>query len=139
MTPSAPATPPSQIANGGFDAGLSLWAAGAVSAPKPATVAHSGPKKTCKWDWMEGQVRSTSCDTGLAVQAQQQSRSVDPVTANLSAYRGQTVTVWFNVHLDGAVPADSSWMYLDDVVLTTGLRKPVSEGSRSSDRDCRDS
>jgi hypothetical protein len=33
---------------------------------------------------------------------------------------GQTVTLWSNVHLDGAVPADITWMYLDDVVVTNG-------------------
>jgi hypothetical protein len=28
--------------------------------------------------------------------------------------------LWFNVHLDGSSPADDTWMYLDDVTLTTG-------------------
>ncbi|MGO4587250.1 fibronectin type III domain-containing protein, partial [Arthrobacter sp. 2RAF6] len=35
----------------------------------------------------------------------------------LSAYNGQTIVLWFNVHLDGASPADDTWMYLDDVAL----------------------
>ncbi|MFK4299846.1 hypothetical protein ABH924_005033, partial [Arthrobacter sp. GAS37] len=30
----------------------------------------------------------------------------------------QTITLWFNVHLDGSTPADDTWMYLDDVTLT---------------------
>jgi bacillopeptidase F (M6 metalloprotease family) len=42
------------------------------------------------------------------------------VTTDLSAFRGQTVTLWFNVHLDGAVPTDNSWIYLDDVTVTSG-------------------
>ena len=41
------------------------------------------------------------------------------VTADLSAYKGQTITLWFNVHLDGASPADDTWMYLDEATLTT--------------------
>ncbi|MEC5177564.1 hypothetical protein RCH16_002584 [Cryobacterium sp. MP_M5] len=168
MTPSTVVTPPAQIANGGFEAGLSSWTTGGVSAPKAAAIAHGGtgsallgvasgneplgdstlaqtitvpatgtstltfwyqPHTTdgtcsgtnCRWDWMEGQLRSSTGATLASLFKLNNNRGVwTQVTANLTAYAGQTVTLWFNVHLDGAVPADNTWMYLDDVVLTTG-------------------
>ncbi|MEZ2391338.1 fibronectin type III domain-containing protein [bacterium RCC_150] len=74
---------------------------------------------TCKYDWMEAQVRNTSGTTLASLfKLSSNSGAWTQVTANLSAYQGQTVTLWFNVHLDGASPADDTWMYLDDVTLS---------------------
>jgi len=42
------------------------------------------------------------------------------VTADLTPFRGQQVSLWFNVHLNGPNPNDNTWMYLDDVGVTTG-------------------
>jgi peptidoglycan/xylan/chitin deacetylase (PgdA/CDA1 family) len=174
VTPTAPVTPPSQVANGGFESGLTSWTTGGVSAPKAATIVHSGtgsamlgvasgneplgdstlaqsltipatgtsglsfwyqPHTTdgtcggttvCRWDWMEAQVRSSAGATLASLFKLNNNRGVwTQVTADLSAYRGQTITLWFNVHLDGAVPADNTWMYLDDVTLTTSVPQPA--------------
>ena len=40
-------------------------------------------------------------------------------TYNLSAWAGQSVTIWLNVHDDGS-PGDETWAQFDDVVLTGG-------------------
>ena len=40
------------------------------------------------------------------------------VTFDTCPYAGQTVVLWFNVHQDGANPADDTSMYLDDVAVT---------------------
>ncbi|CAN7375554.1 PKD domain-containing protein [Arthrobacter sp. LjRoot78] len=76
-------------------------------------------RNNCKWDWMEGQIRSSNGSTLRTLfKLNNNSGTWTRVTADLSAYRGQTVTLWFNVHLDGAVPADNTWMFLDDVTVT---------------------
>lgn len=78
-------------------------------------------RKPCKWDWMEGQVRSSNGNTlATLFKLNNNSGTWTHVTADLTAFRGQTVTLWFNVHLDGAIPADDTWMYLDDVTVTNG-------------------
>lgn len=78
-------------------------------------------RRSCKWDWMEGQVRSSSGNTlATLFKLNNNSGTWTHVTADLTAFRGQTVTLWFNVHLDGAIPADNTWMYLDDVTVTNG-------------------
>ncbi|WP_175417272.1 PKD domain-containing protein [Arthrobacter sp. 24S4-2] len=78
-------------------------------------------RKNCKWDWMEGQVRSSTGSTLTSLfKLNSNSGTWTRITADLSAFRGQTATLWFNVHLDGAVPADNTWMYLDDVSVING-------------------
>jgi PKD repeat protein len=96
---------------------LSLW-----YQPHTADAICGGKsRKNCKWDWMEGQVRSSTGSTLTTLfKLNSNSGTWTRVTADLSAFRGQTVTLWFNVHLDGAVPADNTWMYLDDVTVTNG-------------------
>jgi hypothetical protein len=80
-----------------------------------------GGTTTCQWDWMEGQVRNSSGTTLLTLfKLNNNGGSWTRVTADLTAYKGQTVTLWFNVHLDGAVPAEDTWMYLDDVSIASG-------------------
>lgn len=85
------------------------------------TICGAKNRKNCKRDWMEAQVRGSSGSTLTSLfKLNSNSGKWTRVTADLSAYRGQTVTLWFNVHLDGAVPADNTWMYLDDVTVTNG-------------------
>jgi hypothetical protein len=76
---------------------------------------------TCQYDWMEAQVRSTTGTTlGSIFKLCSNSGTWTQITADLTAYKGQTITLWFNVHLDGTSPADDTWMYLDDATLTNG-------------------
>ncbi|MFH5880521.1 fibronectin type III domain-containing protein [Arthrobacter sp. NA-172] len=75
----------------------------------------------CQYDWMEAQVRSTSGTVlGSLLKLCNDNGTWTQLSADLSAYKGQTITLWFNVHLDGSSPADDTWMYLDDVTLTNG-------------------
>ncbi|WP_231497246.1 fibronectin type III domain-containing protein [Arthrobacter sp. MA-N2] len=74
----------------------------------------------CKYDWMEVQVRNTSGTVlGSLLKLCNDNGTWTQFSASLSAYKGQTIVLWFNVHLDGSSPADDTWMYLDDVALTT--------------------
>ncbi|MEV7132045.1 PKD domain-containing protein [Arthrobacter sp. NPDC093128] len=83
------------------------------------TICGAKNRKNCKRDWMEVQVRSSTGTTLRTLFKLNSNSGIwTNVTADLSAFRGQTVTLWFNVHLDGAVPTDNSWMYLDDVTVT---------------------
>ncbi|WP_423184502.1 fibronectin type III domain-containing protein [Arthrobacter sp. NyZ413] len=86
---------------------------------QPHTADDTCNTTTCRYDWMEAQVRSTSGTTLASLfKLNSNSGTWTQLTADLSAYKGQTITLWFNVHLDGANPADDTWMYLDDVTLT---------------------
>ncbi|UKA60097.1 fibronectin type III domain-containing protein [Arthrobacter sp. FW306-2-2C-D06B] len=74
----------------------------------------------CPYDWMEAQVRTTTGTVlGSLFKLCNNNGTWTQLTADLTAYKGQTVTLWFNVHLDGSSPADDTWMYLDDITLTT--------------------
>ena len=69
---------------------------------------------------MEGQLRSASGTTLATLFKLNNDRSTwTRVTADLSAYRGQQITLWFNVHLNGPNPTDNTWMFLDDVTVTS--------------------
>ncbi|WP_234754091.1 fibronectin type III domain-containing protein [Arthrobacter ramosus] len=73
----------------------------------------------CPYDWMEAQVRTTTGTTlGSLFKLCNNNGTWTQLTADLTAYKGQTITLWFNVHLDGSTPADDTWMYLDDITLT---------------------
>lgn len=86
---------------------------------QPHTDDRNCSTTTCRRDWMEGQVRSTSGATLTTLFKLNNDRGTwTRVTADLTAYRGQNVTLWFNVHLNGPNPNDDTWMYLDDVVVT---------------------
>jgi len=68
---------------------------------------------------MEGQVRdSNGTNLSTLFKLNNNNGSWTHVTANLTAFKGQKVTLWFNVHLDGPNPSDDTWMYLDDVTIT---------------------
>ncbi|WP_427018849.1 fibronectin type III domain-containing protein [Pseudarthrobacter sp. P1] len=87
--------------------------------PHSADTGCSGA--SCSRDWMEGQIRSTTGTTLASLfKLNSNTGAWTQVTANLAAYKGQTITLWFNVHLNGPNPTDDTWMYLDDVALTTG-------------------
>jgi hypothetical protein len=88
---------------------------------QPHTTDDTCSGTTCRYDWMEAQVRNTSGTTLASLfKLSSNSGTWTQLSTNLSAYSGQTITLWFNVHLDGASPADDTWMYLDDITLTTG-------------------
>ena len=83
---------------------------------------------------MEAQVRTSGGATLARLFKLNNDRgSWTRVTADLSAYRGQIVTLWFNVHLNGPNPNDDTWMYLDDVAVgrlmwTIGLATGAAPG-----------
>jgi hypothetical protein len=58
------------------------------------TLLNTCPSSTTAWKWTKG-------------------------TYDLSAYAGQSVTIWINVHDDGA-PGDETWAQFDDIALTGG-------------------
>ena len=96
-----------------------------ISIPASATTATLSfwylPATTdsIRYDWQEAQIRSTSGKTlAQVMKTSSDARSWVHVTYNLSAYRGQTIQLWFNVHEDGY--GDLTSMYLDDVAVTTG-------------------
>src|SRR5439155_11318602 len=73
----------------------------------------------CQYDWEEAQIRSTSGATLASVfKGNSNAQAWTQVTADLSAYAGQTIVLWFNVHQDGANPADDTSIWLDDVTVT---------------------
>ena len=69
-----------------------------------------------RYDWQEAQIRNTS-GTSLAqvFKVCSNTRTWTHVTFNISAYRGQTIQLYFNDHMDGY--GDLTWMYLDDVTV----------------------
>jgi hypothetical protein len=82
----------------------------------PATTDELCSGSSCKWDWQEAQIRSTSGATLASLfKSNSNARSWNQATFNTSAFAGQTVVLWFNVHEDGSSPPDDTWMYLDDV------------------------
>ncbi|MFB9713129.1 fibronectin type III domain-containing protein [Arthrobacter methylotrophus] len=85
---------------------------------QPHTADDTCNGTTCRYDWMEAQVRTTSGTTLASLfKLSSNTGTWTQLSANLSAYSGQTIVLWFNVHLDGSSPADDTWMYLDDVAL----------------------
>src|SRR6476661_3127628 len=86
---------------------------------QPHTTDETCTGTACRYDWMEAQIRSTTgAVLGSIFKLCNNKGTWTQVTADLTAYRGQTITLWFNTHLDGASPADDTWMYLDDATLT---------------------
>ncbi|WP_404502035.1 fibronectin type III domain-containing protein, partial [Arthrobacter sp. GAS37] len=93
---------------------------------QPHTADETCTGTACRYDWMEAQVRTTS-GTVLAslFKLCNNNGTWTQLSANLSAYNGQAIVLWFNVHLDGSSPADDTWMYLDDVTLTNSQTTPT--------------
>ena len=73
---------------------------------------------TITYDWQEAQIRNSS-GTLLAqiMKICSNTRAWTQVTFDLTPYKGQTVQLYFNAHGDGY--GDLTYMYLDDVGLTT--------------------
>jgi hypothetical protein len=70
----------------------------------------------CIWDWEEAEIRSTSGATLASIfRANSNAQAWTQVSFNMTPYAGQTVVLWFNVHLDGANPPDDTFVYLDDI------------------------
>ena len=93
---------------------LSLWY-------QPHTADRTCNAAACRRDWMEGQIRSTTGSTLTTLfKLDNNNGTWTHVTADLTAVKGQTVTLWFNVHLNGPNPSDDTWMYLDDVAVSNG-------------------
>ncbi|MGO4859080.1 fibronectin type III domain-containing protein, partial [Arthrobacter sp. 2MCAF14] len=93
---------------------------------QPHTADDTCNGTTCRYDWMEAQVRSATGTTLSSLfKLSSNSGTWTQLSANLSAYNGQTIVLWFNVHLDGSSPADDTWMYLDDVTLTNSQTTPT--------------
>jgi hypothetical protein len=85
----------------------------------PTTADDLCSGSACVFDWQEAQIRSTSGTTLASVfKSNSNAQAWTHVTFDTSAYAGQTVVLWFNVHEDGASPPDDTSMYLDDVTLT---------------------
>jgi len=86
---------------------------------QPHTTDETCTGTACRYDWMEAQIRSTTgAVLGSIFKLCNNKGTWTQVTTDLTAYKGQTITLWFNTHLDGASPADDTWMYLDDATLT---------------------
>ncbi|MDQ0029900.1 fibronectin type III domain-containing protein [Arthrobacter bambusae] len=93
---------------------------------QPHTADDTCTGTTCRYDWMEAQVRSTTGTTLASVfKLCNNNGTWTQLSANLSAYAGQSIVLWFNVHLDGSSPADDTWMYLDDATLTNSQTTPT--------------
>jgi hypothetical protein len=160
------------VSNGGFESGLSPWAAAGITSPAVTTAkAHTGNSSavlgtvsgseplgdsnlsqrvtlptgtstlsfwywpattdsacsgtTCVYDWQEAQLRNSSGTTLASIfKRNSNAQAWTQVTFDTSAYAGQTVVLWFNVHQDGANPPDDTSMYLDDVTLNGSTPPP---------------
>jgi len=100
---------------------LSLW-----YWPETTDALCSG--SNCIYDWEEAQIRSTSGQTLASVfKGSTNAQTWTQVTYNLTPYAGQNVVLWFNVHEDGSVPPDHTWIYLDDVSVTNS--QPTAPGA----------
>ena len=74
----------------------------------------------CVFDWQEAQLQDTQGHLLSQIfKSATNTQAWAQTTVNTSAYAGQTIVVYFNVHEDGSSPADDTWMYLDDVSLVT--------------------
>jgi len=79
---------------------------------------YGGTTDNIRYDWQECQIQSSSGrKLAQVMKVASNTQTWTKVTYNLSAYRGQTIRLWFNVHQDGY--GDLTYMYVDDVSLTT--------------------
>ena len=80
----------------------------------PATTDGICSGSACQFDWEEAQIRSTSGATLASVfKGNSNAQAWTQVNYDTSAFAGQTVVLWFNVHQDAG--GDPTSMYLDDV------------------------
>lgn len=103
----------------------------------PATTDDICSGVGCEYDWQEAQIRDAA---GVALasvfRSNSDAQAWTQVSYDTSAYAGQSIVLWFNVHSDGATPADDTSMYLDDVTLTgstpTAPSDPVAQPASPS-------
>ena len=90
----------------------------------PATTDGLCSGSGCIYDWEEAQIRNTSGATLATVfKSNTNAQAWTQVSYDMSAYAGQTVVLWFNVHQDAG--GDPTYMYLDDISLTgSGANAP---------------
>jgi len=70
------------------------------------------------YDWQEAQVRSADGQTlAQVLRVCNNTQAWTQVTYDLTSFKGQTIQLWFNVHGDGY--GDRTYMYLDDITITT--------------------
>jgi len=68
------------------------------------------------YDWQEAQIRNSSgAILAQVLRTASNAQNWTQVSFDATAYKGQTVQLWFNVHQDGY--GDLTYMYLDDVSL----------------------
>jgi hypothetical protein len=71
------------------------------------------------YDWQEAQIRDTHGNMLAQIfKLASNTQTWTKVTYDLTPYKGQTIQIYFNAHEDGA--GDLTYMYLDDVSITTG-------------------
>ena len=80
---------------------------------------------TIEYDWQEAQIRDGSGNKLAQVfKTDSNAQTWVPITFDLTAYKGQTVQLYFNVHEDGY--GNPTYMYVDDVAIAemsvSGLR-----------------
>ena len=84
---------------------------------------------TCIDDWNEAQIRNAQGNTLAQIfKSNTNARVWAQVVFDTTAYAGQSIVLWFNVHGDGSPTSDNTAMYLDDVSLTT-TGPPASPGA----------
>ncbi|HYV48863.1 MAG TPA: hypothetical protein VFA20_28585 [Myxococcaceae bacterium] len=98
------------------------WGYQQVTIPSSATTAmlsfwySTYTTDTITYDWQDAQLQSSSGATLINIFHQCTSNSAwTQRTVDVSAYRGQTVRVWFNAHGDGFT--DPTTLWVDDVQL----------------------
>jgi hypothetical protein len=70
------------------------------------------------YDWQEVQVRRDDGQTlAQVMRVCNSTQTWTQVTYDLTSFKGQTIQLWFNVHQDGY--GDRTYMYLDDITITT--------------------
>jgi len=94
-----------------------------VTIPATATKATlsfwylGGTTDSVTYDWQEARIRNSSGATlATVLHTASNAQTWAQVSFDATAYKGQTVQLWFNVHQDGY--GDLTYMYLDDVSLT---------------------
>ena len=99
----------------------------------PGTADATCSGSSCKYDWQEAQIRNTAGQTLASIfKSNSNSQTWTPVTFDASAYAGQTIVLWFNVHDDGSSPPDDTWMYLDDITLNASGPTPPGQPTNVS-------
>ena len=86
----------------------------------PATTDEICSGTSCRYDWQEAQIRSTSGATLASIfKSNSNAQAWTQATLDMSPYAGQTIQLWFNVHEDGSNPPDDTSMYVNDVAVAT--------------------